>query len=140
MGLLGQILMVLRLLAVTCFVLAALVGAATAAASLSVRRGALGLTRLAGATTRRVQLQLGGESVILAMVAWIVAFPLGLLSIRVVLNTVGSQSGIFPPLHVPLAIVSATLPASLAATTLALWLPARKLLSGSIIDGVQGDA
>jgi ABC-type antimicrobial peptide transport system permease subunit len=140
LGLLGQILIVLRLLALTCFVLAILVGAVTAAASLSVRRQAFGVIRLAGATRRKVGQQLGSESVVVAIVAWIIALPLGLLSTKVVLAAIGSQSGLFPPVSVPVAVVLATLPASLLATTLAVWVPGRRLVAGSVVDGVNDEA
>lgn len=131
-GLLGQILMVLRLVALVCFVLALLVGAATTAAALSARRVAISLARLCGATTRLLKGQLAVESILVGLLAWIVALPLGVLSIRIMLDTIGSQSGLFPPVQVPLLLAVLTLPVAVAAATAAIWVPGRRIVASSI--------
>lgn len=137
LGLLGQVLAVLRMLALACFVLAILVAATTAAASLSARRRALGLTHLVGAPARLLRRQLGGECLLVGVLAWVVALPIGVLCIRVALKAMGSQSGLLPPPTVPLLQIAVTLPLTVAAAALAVWIPSRRMLGDEVMQAIR---
>lgn len=139
MGLVGQAVDVLHLLAVTCFVLALLVAATTAAASLAARRSTFALTRVVGASKAVVRVQLLAELTLVAVLAWVVAVPLGVLSVRSALHALGAQSGLEPPTHIPIDVTAAMLPAAVVAVLLAAWVPTRTLLRGSLVEAIRDE-
>lgn len=136
LGLYGQVLGILNGMGMICLLLAILVGVTTAVASLSSRRMSIGLSRLVGATTSALSRQLTMESLSVGLLAWLVAFPLGALSVQVMVHAVGSQSGTFPPVKVPYLVAFAMLVAALVAAGLAVWLPSRRLLKVDVIETV----
>ncbi len=137
MGLLGQVLSVLRLLGLACLALAVLVGMTTAVAGLPARKLSIGLTGLIGAPRRLIARQVMGESLAVGALAWVVAFPIGLLSVGILIHAVGAQSGTFPPVVVPLTIGLGMLLAALGAAAVAVWLPSRRLLHIDIADQIR---
>ncbi|MGW6533319.1 ABC transporter permease [Streptomyces venezuelae] len=102
------------------FVLAVLVGGATLASGLVERQRALGLTRLAGATRRMISRQLVLESVVVAAASWLVALPVGILAIPGMIDAQAGQSGLVPPLSVPLVLSVISLPLVILCMLLAL--------------------
>ncbi|WP_137975745.1 ABC transporter permease [Streptomyces violaceusniger] len=92
------------------FVLAVLVGATTLASGLRERQHALALTRLTRATAKLVGRQIVLESLLVAFAAWAVAMPVGLLSIRPMLDAQALQSGVLPPVTVPMWLTALSLP------------------------------
>ncbi|MFK4071119.1 FtsX-like permease family protein [Streptomyces sp. NPDC029674] len=102
------------------FVLAVLVGGATLASGLVERQRALGLTRLAGATRRMINRQLVLESVAVAAGSWLVALPVGILAIPGMIDAQSGQSGLVPPLSVPLVLSVISLPLVILCMLLAL--------------------
>jgi ABC-type antimicrobial peptide transport system permease subunit len=137
MGLLGQVLSVLQLLGLACLALAVLVGMTTAVASLPARKLSIGLTGLLGAPRRLIATEVTGESLAVGALAWVVAFPIGLLSVGILIHAVGAQSGTFPPVAVPVTFALAMLLAALAAAGVAVWLPSRRLLHIDIADQIR---
>ena len=102
------------------FVLAVLVGGATLASGLVERQRALALTRLAGATRRMVNRQLVGESLVIAVTGWLVALPVGCLAIPGMLDAQAGQSGLLPPVSVPVVLSVISLPLVVVCMLLAL--------------------
>ena len=137
MGLLGQVLSILQLLGLACLALAILVGMTTAVAGLPARKLTIGLTGLLGAPRRLIGREVAGSRTAVGLLAWAVAFPIGLLSVGVLIHAVGAQSGTFPPVVVPLEFAFAMLVAALAAAGVAVWLPSRRLLDIDIADQIR---
>jgi len=119
------------------FLLALLIGAASAAASLAERAPALGLARLYGATTNMLRSQVTLESAVLGGLAWVVAFPLGLLLVDVLLQSLAAQSGILPRTVLPLTLGLASLPVAVALAIFSTWLAIRRATRGEVISVIR---
>ncbi|WP_326797790.1 ABC transporter permease [Streptomyces sp. NBC_01808] len=119
------------------FLLAVMVGGATLASGLVERQRGLALTRLVGATRKSVSRQLTAETLLIAVSSWVVALPVGLLAIPAMLDAQAGQSGLLPPVTVPLLLTVASLPLVALCMLLALWVagprranpPLRELLA-----------
>jgi ABC-type antimicrobial peptide transport system permease subunit len=120
-----------------CLVLAILVGVTTAVASLGARRISIGLSRLVGATTKALGRQITLESLSVGFLAWLIAFPVGIISVRVMVYATGAQSGTFPPVQIPWGAAGGMLVAALVAAGLAVWVPTRRLLKVDVIETVR---
>ncbi|MGV9674995.1 FtsX-like permease family protein [Nocardia sp. NPDC003482] len=107
------------------FVVATAVGAATLASGLAERQRAIALTRLAGGQRGSVRRQLMIESALLAAVAWVVAVPGGLLAIPAMMSALSVQSGLLPPVTIPVPLLVLSLPLTFAAVVLALFVARR---------------
>lgn len=103
------------------FALATVVGAATLASGLSERRRAIALTRLVGGTRRGVQKQLALEATVIGVVAWLVAVPGGLLAVPSVISAQSIASGLLPPISIPYPLLLLSLPLTLIAIGIALF-------------------
>lgn len=139
MALITRVLIVLKALALAALLLAILVGAATTTASLAVRRAPLALSRVIGATSSALRRQLATECVLVGVAGWLIALPAGLLGIGAAVHAVGAHSGLLPPAAYPGVQIMAFLPLSVAAATLAMWLPSRSLLRTSILEAVRSE-
>jgi putative ABC transport system permease protein len=137
MAIVTRVLTVLRALALAALLLAILVGAATTTASLAARRAPLALSRVIGATSAVLRRQLATECVLVGVAGWLVALPAGLLGIGAAVHAVGARSGMLPPVDYPTVQILALLPLSVAAATVAMWLPTRSLLKTSILEAVR---
>lgn len=137
LGLYGQVLGILNGMGMICLVLAILVGVTTAVASLAARRVSIGLSRLVGATTKALGRQITLESLSVGFLAWLIAFPMGIISVQVMVYATGAQSGTFPPVQVPYGVAVAMLVAALVAAALAVWVPTRRLLGVDVIETVR---
>ncbi|MCM6773129.1 FtsX-like permease family protein [Nocardia sp. CDC159] len=107
------------------FVVATAVGAATLASSLAERQRAIALTRLTGGRRRSVRRQLLIESTIIVAVAWVVAVPGGLLAMPAMMSALSVQSGLLPPITIPVPLLVLSLPLTLAALLIALFVARR---------------
>jgi ABC-type antimicrobial peptide transport system permease subunit len=136
MGLFGQVLAIVQAMGLFCLALAVLLGVTSTVAAVASRQTSIALTRLVGASRRQASRQLIGESMAVGVMAWLIAFPIGLIAVRVLVRAVGSQSGTFPPVQMPWAVAAAMLVAALAAAALAVLLPSRRLLRSDIADAV----
>ena len=136
MGLFGQVLAIVQAMGLFCLLLAVLLGVTSTVAAVASRQTSIALTRLVGASRRQASRQLIGESMAVGVMAWLIAFPIGLIAVRVLVRAVGSQSGTFPPVQMPWAIAAAMLVAALAAAALAVLVPSRRLLRSDIADAV----
>ncbi len=128
MGLFGQVISIIQAMGLVALVLAMLVGLTTVIGALSGRALSFGLARLAGASRQVLGRQLLVESVSVGTLAWLIAFPLGVLSVRIMVDAVGSASGTFPPVHVDWLIAGGMLLAAVAAALVAVWVPSRRLV------------
>lgn len=137
LGLYGQVLGILNGMGMICLVLAILVGVTTAVASLGARRISIGLSRLVGATTKALGRQITLESLSVGFLAWLIAFPVGIISVRVMVYATGAQSGTFPPVQIPWGAAGGMLVAALVAAALAVWVPTRRLLRVDVIETVR---
>jgi putative ABC transport system permease protein len=137
LGLYGQVLGILNGMGMICLVLAILVGVTTAVASLGARRVSIGLSRLVGATTKALGRQITLESLSVGFLAWLIAFPVGIISVRVMVYATGAQSGTFPPVQIPWGAAAGMLVAALVAAGLAVWVPTRRLLRVDVIETVR---
>ena len=63
--------------------------------------------------------------------------PIGVLSIGIALRAIGAQTGLMPPVVVPVAASLAALPIAMLSAGLALWLPGRRLLGLQVIEAVR---
>jgi putative ABC transport system permease protein len=102
------------------FVLALLVGGATLATGLSLRRRSLALTRLAGAPVSTVQAQLRREALALGLAAWLIAAPVGIGLVYALIAAIAAQSGLLPTVELPTVLIVASLPLALAMSILSL--------------------
>ncbi|WP_399081998.1 ABC transporter permease [Streptomyces sp. BBFR2] len=102
------------------FVLAVLVGAATLASGLVERQRSLALTRLTGSTSKAVNRQILFESLAIAVTAWVIAMPVGVLSINPMLDAQSLQSGLLPSVTVPTLLSGLSLPLVVVCVVLAL--------------------
>jgi putative ABC transport system permease protein len=121
------------------FILALLIGAATAAASLAERTPAFGLARLCGATANLLRAQVTLESAVLGGLAWAIAFPLGLLLVNVLLQSLAAQSGILPRTVLPLSLGLASLPVAIAFAIFSTWLSIRRATGGELISIIRDE-
>jgi putative ABC transport system permease protein len=102
------------------FVLAVLIGAATLASGLVERRRANALLRLSGATAKSVRTQLTVEVVLIAAGSAAVSLPVGWLAIVALLDAQAVQSGIRPPVEIPVLLSALSLPLVVACMLVAL--------------------
>jgi hypothetical protein len=137
LGLYGQVLGILNGMGMICLVLAILVGVTTAVASLGARRISIGLSRLVGATTKALGRQITLESLSIGFLAWLIAFPMGIISVQVMVYATGAQSGTFPPVQIPYGVAASMLVAALLAAGLAVWVPTRRLLRIDVSETVR---
>ncbi|SDG03851.1 putative ABC transport system permease protein [Lentzea fradiae] len=102
------------------FVLAVLIGAASLASGLVDRKRANALLRLSGATAKTVRRQLTVEVVLIAAGSALVSLPVGWLAIVALLDAQAVQSGIRPPVEIPVLLSALSLPLVIACMLLAL--------------------
>lgn len=114
--LVGSFLVFARLM----FVLALLIGGAALATSLSLRRRALALARLCGATVPMLRRQLMRESIAVGVMAWSIAVPVGVALVHVLVYAVSAQSGLLPSIHLPYALMALSLPLAVLLSVLSL--------------------
>jgi putative ABC transport system permease protein len=136
LGLYGQVLAILQAMGLFFLGLAILLGVTTAVASVSQRRLGIGLSRLIGNTRRQLSRQLVAEAMTVGGLAWIIAVPIGLISGRIFVYAVGSQSGTFPPVQIPWVIAAVMLVPAIGAAAVAVLVPSRRLLKVNIAEMV----
>jgi len=107
--------------------LVTLVAITITAASLNARRKFLGLAALCGSPPQSVRRQLFAEGLLIGGAAWLAGAPSGLLAIGLSIGALSPWTGLTPAVAAPIPIVILTLPLVLLATSLAVWLPARRL-------------
>jgi putative ABC transport system permease protein len=90
------------------FVLAVLIGAASLASG------------LAGARASLITRQVATESALIGALAWVVALPVGYLAIPALLDALSMQSGLLPPVSIPVTLSAVSLPLVLGCMLLAL--------------------
>lgn len=139
LGLYGQVLAILQAVGLFCLLLAILLGVTTSVASVSQRRLSVGLSRLIGNTKRQLSRQLAGEATTVGVLAWLIAFPVGLVSVRIMVFAVGSQSGTFPPVQIPWLVAGAMVVPAVFASAVAVLLPSRRLLKVDIAETVTDE-
>lgn len=111
------------------FLLALLIGGVTLATSLTLRQRSLALTRLVGAPVSVIRRQLLGEAVALGLAAWLVAAPVGIGCVYALIAAISAQSGLLPPVQLPVAMIVLSLPLAIIISVLALLLggPRRRI-------------
>jgi putative ABC transport system permease protein len=119
-SLLGRLMSSFNLFALVMYGVAALVGTATLASSISERRRAVALTRLVGGRRRAVERVLGVEALVTVTIAWAVAGIGGLLSIPAMIAAQSVFSGLLPDMREPVGIIGLSLVLTALATALAL--------------------
>lgn len=102
------------------FVLALLIGGATLATTMSLRQRSLALTQLVGGSVSLVWWQLVREAVALGVAAWVIAGPVGIAVVYALLSAIAAQSGLLPPVELPVALVAISLPLAILMSVLAL--------------------
>ena len=135
-GFFDSLVFVLGGLTVAVFALVLLVAITTTAASLNARRKFLGLSVLCGAEPRAIRQQLIAEGLLIGAAAWLAGAPAGVLSIGLAIGTLSLVTGLTPAVVLPVWIVALTLPLALAASSAAVWLPARRL-PREIVDTIR---
>lgn len=136
LGLYGQLLAILQAMGVFFLVLAILLGFATGIASVAQRRLAIGLSRLIGDTRRGLSRQLAVESMTVGAIAWLIAFPVGLVSGRILVYASGAQSATYPPVQNPWLVAAVMVVPAVAAAALAVLWPSRRLLRVEVAQAV----
>ncbi|RDG38083.1 FtsX-like permease family protein [Streptomyces corynorhini] len=102
------------------FVLAVLIGAATLASGLVERQRGNALLRLSGTSAKSVRTQLTVEVVLIAAGSAALSLPVGWLAIVALLDAQAVQSGIRPPVEIPVLLSAVSLPLVIACMLLAL--------------------
>jgi putative ABC transport system permease protein len=102
------------------FVLAVLIGAASLASGLAERQRGFALWRVAGARASLITRQVATESALIGALAWVVALPVGYLAIPALLDALSMQSGLLPPVSIPVTLSAVSLPLVLGCMLLAL--------------------
>lgn len=118
----GRILQSFQVFALSMFLLALLIGAATLATTLTLRRPALALERLSGASTRLLRSQLTTEAIVLGASSWVIAAPIGFLLVYALIDLVAAQTGLLPAVVPPAAFAALSLPAAVVLAVLSLLL------------------
>jgi putative ABC transport system permease protein len=126
-SLLGRLMSSFNLFALVMYGVAALVGTATLASSISERRRAVALTRLVGGRRRAVEMLLGVEALVTVTIAWAVAGLGGLLGIPVMIAAQSVFSGLLPDMREPVGIIGLSLLMTGFATALALLVARRSV-------------
>lgn len=116
----GQLVSAFSVFSRIMFVLALLVGGATLATGLSLRKRSLALTRLAGAPVGTVKSQLRREAFGLGLASWLIAAPVGIGLVYALIAAIASQSGLLPTVELPVLLIVASLPLALAMSMLSL--------------------
>ncbi len=124
-GLTGRLLSAFLVFARVLFVLALLVGTATAAASLGARAGALGVTRLCGVSAAALRRELTLEASAVGLLAWLIALPLGFYLVVVMLQAQAGSSGLLPPPVMPVGLALASLPLAVSFAVASVWAASR---------------
>ena len=120
------------------YLIAAIVGTATLASSIAERGRATALTRLVGGKSKVVRRLLGVEAMTTVVTAWLVAVPTAFLAIPAMLSLQATASGLLPPVQIPITMIAISLPMSLLAVVVALFVARRVLgerpLTASLAD------
>ncbi len=107
------------------FLVASAVGAATLASSLAERQTTMALVRLIGCRRTTMRWQMVAESLLIASSSWLVAIPIGLVTIPAAIGGLSFISGLLPPIAVPTALLVASVPLTLLAIAFALFVARR---------------
>lgn len=114
-----------RGLALAAFFIVLLASTLTLAASLAVRRRALGVAQMLGASPQRIRMQLCAEAIVMALSAWAVAVLTAALLILGTLRAMAAQTGLLPRADIPFSEAAIALPLALGVVVTAALLVAR---------------
>lgn len=112
--------------------IAAVVGVATLASSMSERARGLALTRLIGGPARKVQRLVGIEAVVIVVITWLIAVPASLIGIPAMIGGQSLVSGLRPPSLTPVTMIAVSLPVSVLSVCVALFIARRSMAAQSI--------